>query len=136
MTTRDFTKDRAENHTFIVGDNTYTAVAGLPAQSMLDFAGKFSGLTPETPVDTQLEVFTEILGALLEDDSYTVFREAMATKDRQNMIEFDQMENIISWLLEEFGMRPTQPSSPSATGPVSPDGGINWTGSTPVAEYV
>jgi hypothetical protein len=136
MTTRDFTKDRSAGHTFTVGENTYTAVAGLPAQSMLDFAGQFGGLTPATPVDEQLKVFSEILGALLEDDSYTVFREAMATKHPVNMIEFDQMEQIITWLLEEFGMRPTQPFSPSVTGPVSPDGGTNWTGSTPAVELI
>lgn len=136
MTTRDFTKDRSKAPSFTIGDNVYTAVVGMPAQTMLDFAGAFGDMSQSTPVDEQLKVFTEILGSLLEDDSYRVFLDSMASKHPRNMVDFEQVQEVIEWLLGEFGMRPTQLSSLSATGPDGPEPGTNLTGSTPVVELI
>lgn len=133
---KDFTKDRGAPPAFRVGDHVYTAATGLPAQTVLDFATQFGALTTATPVAEQITVFAEILDQLLEDESAKTFRENMASKHPRNMIEFDQLESIIEYVMEKFGLRPTQPSSPSASGPELPDDGTSWTGSTPAVELI
>lgn len=133
---KDFTKNRKKAPTFTVGDNTYAATVGLPAMTMLGFAVKFGEMQVNTPIDQQVPVFTEIMDQLLEDDSAKIFRESMETKHPRNMIEIDQLQEIIEWLLGVFGLRPTQPLSPSAPGPDNPEPGTSLTGSTPVVELI
>jgi hypothetical protein len=54
-------------------------------------------------------------------------------KDRTNPVEIDQLSDIVLWLLEEYGLRPTQLSSNSSPGPENPASGTNSTDSTPAA---
>jgi hypothetical protein len=133
---QDFTKKRSAPTRFRVGGNVYTALVGLPSQTVLDFATQFGALTTATPVDQQVRVFAEILDQLLEEDSAKLLREMMRSKHPADMIEIDQLESIITYVIEKFGLRPTGPSSPSASGQELPDGGTNWTGSTPAVELI
>lgn len=128
---KDFSKERAPSIDFKIGRHEYHAVVGLPAQVMLDFVTKFGAITGHTPVDQQITAFSEILGMVLEDSSMELFRENMRSKDRVDMIEFDQLESVLTWLLEEYGLRPTELPSPSAPGQPDPEPGTNWTDSTP-----
>jgi len=130
MTTKDFSKKRAEAPSFTIGDHTYTGVVGLPADTVLAFTVRFGAMAAGTPVDQQIGAFKEILGSLLEPESFALLSEMTSSYDPVNMIEFDQLEQSISFLLEEFGLRPTTPSGPSAPGSDSPGSGIAWTDST------
>src|SRR5690606_41105458 len=58
-------------------------------------------------------------------------RFAARLKDKTNPIHDDQMSDVIIWLLEENGMRPTRPSQDSSDGSASPESGTSSTESTP-----
>jgi hypothetical protein len=47
--------------------------------------------------------------------------------DLENPIELEQASEVMIWLLEKYGLRPTQPSSNSADGSGNPASGTNST---------
>ncbi|MDF2711379.1 MAG: hypothetical protein K0R62_7031, partial [Nonomuraea muscovyensis] len=57
-------------------------------------------------------------------------------KDKTNPIEDDQMADAVLYLLEAYGLRPTQPSQPSSTGPASPASGTSSTDAQPPQESI
>lgn len=128
---KDYSKQREAFIPFRIGTNEYHAITGLPAQILLDFAAKFGSMeTGVTPVAEQVQAFTEMLELVLEPDSMALFLENMKSTDTVNMIEIDQIDRVLTDLVEEYGLRPTQPSSPSADGPPSPEPGTSLTGSS------
>jgi hypothetical protein len=127
---KDLSKKRGAAPRFRIGTRVYTGQVGLPADTVMDFTIRFGSMEAGTPVDQQIGAFKEILSELLEPESYRVLNEMTSSHDPADMIEFDQLEGAISYLLEAFGLRPTMPSDSSAPGPDSPGTGIAWTGST------
>ncbi len=99
---------------FRVNDDIFEAAPQLPL-SLLSMVPKFKSIAmePEKSRDTLLEFFDEIL----MDGSAAKFRERVFSKTAP--IGMPQMMNIITWLLEEYGLRPTEPSS---------DSSITWPG--------
>jgi hypothetical protein len=43
--------------------------------------------------------------------------------DRMNPLDSEQANEIMEWLMEEYGLRPTSPSSGSSDGSPTGDGG-------------
>lgn len=126
---KDFSKARKRIQ-FKIDDDVFEASPAVPAEILMDFAAQFSDLDPENaPVGKQLEAFRGVLELVLLDDSLTRFSERL--RDRRNPIDIDQMEEIITWLFEVYGLRPTEPSSGSPSGPSVPVSGMALTGSTP-----
>ena len=62
---------------------------------------------------------------VLLPESNALFQKRL--EDLENPIGLEQAGSVIEWLLEHYGMRPTEPSSDSSTGPVSPASGTNST---------
>jgi hypothetical protein len=125
---RDFTKKR-QDISFRVDDDIFHAARGVPAEVLLDFAAKFSGMETTASVADQLQAFRAMLDVVLLPESLERFNARM--RDRENPIEIDQVEDIVSWLMEQYGLRPTEPSSPSPSGSPGPDSGITSTATTP-----
>ncbi len=125
MAMRDFTKERKKLEFRIDGD-VFQATPAVPAEVLLDFARQFAGMTPEnTDVDTQLKAFDGVLDICLQDESLALFRARM--RDKANPIEIDQIEGVVMWLFEEYGLRPTEQPSNSVPGLPNPDSGTNST---------
>lgn len=125
---RDFSKKR-KDISFRVDDDMFHAARGVPAEVLLDFASEFSGMETSATVDQQLKAFRSMLEVVLVPDSLKRFNERM--RDRENPIEIDQVEEIVTWLMEQYGLRPTEPSSSSPGGPSDPVPGITSMASTP-----
>jgi hypothetical protein len=136
MPMKDFSKDRSEIPQFTIGDHTYTGLAGLPSGAMLKIATRFIGAQAVADIGEQIATFQEVIGQLLTDESAALFREMMDSKDARNMVDFEQMQDAITWLLEVHGMRPMTPSEVSSLGPPSPESGTDWTGSTLAVESI
>lgn len=130
---RDFTKKR-DDISFRVDDDVFHAARGVPAEVLMDFATQFSGMSLATPVDEQLKAFRSVFELVLLPESLERFTARM--RDRENPIEIDQCEDIVTWLMEKYGLRPTEQPSSSPPGPESPVTGTTWTGSTPGAELI
>lgn len=68
-----------------------------------------------------LESFSAFFKVVLQPDS----AERMEKKlyDRLNPLEVEQANDIMSWLMEEYGLRPSKPSSDSSAGSPTDDAG-------------
>lgn len=127
MTMRDFTRERKKIE-FQVDDDVFTAKSPIPAQTLIDFAAKFTSLGQASTVAEQLEAFNGVLELVLMPASLEVFRRRMSDPDEP--IAIDQVEEIITWLFEEYGLRPTELPSDSSDGQASLESGTDSTENT------
>lgn len=125
---RDFSKKR-KDISFRVDDDVFHAAPGVPADVLMEFAAEFSGLTVQATVDQQLRAFRGMFELVLHPDSLARFNERL--RDRVNPIEIDQVEQIITWLMEQYGLRPTELPSGSPPGLPGPESGTTSTATTP-----
>lgn len=126
--TRDFSRPR-NKIVFTIDGDVFEAAPVMPAQTLMEFAGHFANIG-EAPGDN-LDAMRGLLEMVLLPDSYLRLSERMRSKS--NPIDIVQVSDVISWLLERYGLRPTQPSSSSADGSPSPESGTSSTGTTPDA---
>lgn len=120
---KDFTRQRKRLRFRIDGD-LFEAATALPGKTLARFAARFADVE-KTPVAQQLDIFAEALGMVLLPESNARFQKRL--EDLENPIELEQASDVIVWLMEAYGLRPTQPSSPSATGQPSPASGTSST---------
>jgi hypothetical protein len=66
-----------------------------------------------------------MMSLVLEQPSADLFFARMSDKTRP--ISMPQMMKVVSYLMEAYGMVPTQPSSSSSPGPASPPTGTSST---------
>lgn len=128
---KDFSKARPTVE-FRIDDDMFFAFPALPARVLVEFAMTFDGVNQETPADKQMDAMLSILERALQPDSYKRF--AARVEDREKPIDLEQINDIMEWMLGEYGLRPTPLSEPSSTGSPSPDSGTSLTGNTPVVE--
>lgn len=126
---KDFSKAR-KRLVFRIDEDVFEAAAAIPAEVMIQFAERFTSADPTSmSPKEQVGIFREMLEIVLLPESMAVMRKRMA--DPRNPVDMGQLDEIITWLFEEYGLRPTQESS-SSSGGVSPPGpGTTLTGSTP-----
>lgn len=127
MTTKNFTRKRVPIQ-FEIDDDTFDAVSAIPADTLMEMTSEFDAMDGESAQES-ITAMLAVLEKFLRPASFKRFRERMG--DKENPVEFPQVSEVIFWLLEQYGMRPTQPSSGSADGQLPPDSGTSLTGSTP-----
>jgi len=124
---RDFSRKR-KRLTFRIDDDIFEAAPALPGKTLGAFATRFADIE-KVPVAQQLDVFAEALGLVLLPESNARFQKRLS--DLEQPIELEQASDVVAWLMEEYGHRPTQPSSPSSTGLPSPASGTSSTDAQP-----
>lgn len=124
---KDFSRKRARL-VFRIDDDLFEAATALPGNVLAQFATRFSNIE-SIPLDQQLKVFADALGMVLLPESNGRFQKRL--DDLENPIELEQASDVIQWLLEAYGLRPTEPSSDSSTGPPSPVSGMSSTDAQP-----
>lgn len=126
---KDFGKKRAEV-SFTLGDrpeDKYICVPALSLPAIQELAligGRFSN---ESAVDS----FVEFFNLVMDEDSARRIEHKMR-HDRMDPLDKDQAVAIMNWLLEVYGLRPTQPSSDSSSG--SPNDGSGTPSEAGVSE--
>lgn len=106
---RDFSYVQV-SHPFRIGDDVFHALPDVPFD-MLAQVTKLSNVEQsirQYGADVVLEIFT----SFLQDDSAQLFKQRVAEKK----IGLKKVMEILPWLMEKFGLRPTQPSSNSSDG--------------------
>lgn len=126
---KDFTRER-KPITFTIDDDKFDAVPAIPAQTLMDMTSEFESMDADNAAES-IKAMQEVLEKFLMPASFRRFTERMSSQAEP--IEFPQVNDVIFWLLEQYGMRPTQPSSESADGLQLPETGTNLTGNTPDA---
>jgi hypothetical protein len=125
---KDFSKVRKRIR-FQIDEDVFEAAPAVPADILIDYTQEFAGVDPEKiPVDQQLKVFRSVLELTLLPESLERFTARM--RNRENPIEIDQIGDVITWLFEEYGLRPTELPSDSSGGQLNPASGTSSTVST------
>ena len=118
---KDFTRERKEIK-FKIDADVFEAARAIPGEILAEFATKFSGIS-DAPPSEHLPAMLGAVEMVLVPESFKRFRTRLS--DLENPIDIEQIGEVITWLLGEYGLRPTQLSSDSATGQLSPESGIN-----------
>lgn len=105
---------------FKINDDVFEAAPALPL-GLASQLSKFKDIAAEGASDKLLEFFDEILF----DQSAERFRERANSKTEP--LPMTLLMPIINWLLEEYGLRPTQPSEISSSTSESEDGSTTST---------
>lgn len=121
---RDFTRPRTRL-TFTIDDDVFEAAPVLPGDVYAEFVTHYTGTGEKQTYKEQHDQLKEALRLALLPDSFERFTDRL--KDKTNPIDDDQMSDVILWLLEAYGMRPTKPSQPSSDGQSSPESGMSST---------
>lgn len=121
---KDFSKAR-KKLLFRIDTDSFEAAPAIPAETLAVFATRFENIESVLPGD-RFKILSDALELVLLPESYGLLRERM--RDKTNPVELDQINDIILWLLEEYGLRPTQPSSASSVGQPNLESGTNLTG--------
>lgn len=117
---KDFSKGNAPI-AFTIDDDTFYAPARIPAQTLIDFTKMFDGLSENKDLSKTIEAFKATIRLVLMPDSATLFEQRMA--DLNNPIDLGQVNEVIPWLMEQYGLRPTEPSENSSDGQPNPESG-------------
>ena len=119
---KDFTRKR-DRVLFRIDDDVFEAAPALPAETLSEFAAQFGTVGESESAHERFQVMTSALELVLLPDSYTRFRERL--RDRAQPIEIDQLSDCLVWLLEQYGLRPTQPSYSLSDGLPDPASGTS-----------
>lgn len=107
---------------FRVGSDEFLAVPGVGIGTMADMVNAYTQLSTINRIDTtdpqsMLRAIDAIKGIftllLLDDDNATRFNNRLTSRTKP--ISVPTLMNIIQWLLEKYGLRPTTPSVASST---------------------
>ena len=107
---KDFAADDVEID-FWVGDDHFFAAPDIPLGIMQQMT-KLRNIQKhieEHGLNPLLDLFDEFL----DEDSAQLFRECVTVK---KTIGVHRIMRILPWLMEQYGLRPTQPSTPSLDG--------------------
>jgi hypothetical protein len=128
MAKKNFTKQRQAIE-FEIDDDVFYAHKGIPADTLIRYAAKFESLDMEkSSVMDKLDTYHDALELCLEPASFKRFVDRLS--DPANPIDGDQLDEVTTWLFEQYGMRPTQPSGNSSDGLSLPETGTTSMEST------
>lgn len=128
---RDFSRKRKRLNFHIDGEE-FEAASVLPGDVFAEFVTLYNSTGDTETYQQQHDLLKQALNLALLPESWQRFTDRL--KDKTRPIDDDQMSDVVLWLLEEYGLRPTQPSQPSSDGSASPEPGTSSTESTQPAE--
>lgn len=131
---KNFSKTRKPVQ-FQIDADVFDAVPTIPAETMIEFAESMSSADPtKMSPGEMVGALRRVIEMVLQPESLKRFKERM--KDPREPIDMEQLDEIVTWLFEEYGMRPTQEPSNSSVGgsPVVP--GIGSTVTLPGVELI
>lgn len=123
---KDFSKKR-ERIVFRIDADDFEALSVLPIPVMQDLVAQAAGLKDQEVNETVLKDVLNIFNTILLPESAARFQSRVNSVD--NPVDLAQVMDIMVWLMELYGQRPTQQSSDSSVGsPNGTDGTISMDG--------
>jgi len=107
---------------FNVGKDHFICAPDIPLGIMQKIAGLKN--LQDTVQKDGMEPILAVFDEFLTSTSAVLFRECVEVK---KTIGLRRIMRILPWIMEKYGLRPTQPSSPSSTGLSDGETGINST---------
>lgn len=130
---RDFTR-QPKVIEFQIDADVFRCHPRLPAQVLIDFALKADAMGDNPTGEQGIQAMLDVLEATLLSDHFKLFRSRMS--DHERPIDFEQVNAIVPYIMEEYGLRPTVPSEESSDGPSSQESGTSLTASTSPVELI
>lgn len=128
---KDFSRERKAIQ-FRVDTDVFHAAPAIPAEIMLEFATRYEDASSIKGVDKQYDALSGVLELVLLEDSYQLIRRRM--RDRSRPIDLAQLNDIVVWLMEQYGMRPTRAPRESSPGRRNRASGMNSKATAPDEE--
>lgn len=125
---KDFTRSRPVVQ-FQVDDHVYRGIDAMPAEDMVEILAKLQAVDDDD-INQVYAMVQYVARELLDKPSADIFVKRMS-RGSDRPIDFEQSNEIVMWLMEQYGGRPTMPSGPSGVGLPNPTSGQSLTGSTP-----
>lgn len=119
----DFAADDEEIE-FYVGPDRFVCVPDVPLGMMQKVTQLRNIRAVVEEQGGDLEPILQIFDELLTPESATLFRECITVK---KTIGVRRLMKILPWIMEKYGLRPTQPSTPSLDGSVDGESGTSST---------
>lgn len=121
---KDFTlPSDGESLKFRIGADIFDAVSTIPLGLLPDVVSTGANLADGS--QDKIEKVLNIFDVLLWDESAAKLRERI--RDKKNPISDKHILPIVHWLLEQYGLRPTQPSDTSSSSSDVTDGSTTST---------
>jgi hypothetical protein len=117
---------------FYIHDDLFEAAPELPLGLLADLA-RLRNVTEEVEKNG-IESIYMILDNLLFDESAALIRKRASNKRKP--VGVVQIMELIPWLLEQYGLRPTQPSQLSSSGSSDGTTGTSSTGGRSLTELM
>jgi hypothetical protein len=125
---KDFT-DTSEPIRFRINDDVFEAPSVLPVPVMQQLASAAADLKSQGSDAQALESIVHVFDVILVDESATLFRTRVNSK--ANPVGIKQIIDIMMWLLEVYGLRPTDQSSVSSDSSETETAGMPSTDGAP-----
>jgi hypothetical protein len=122
---KDFSRKNPPRE-FTADGDTFYCTPGVAAMLIGDIVVNIN--TTEA-LNEKMRFVEEFFNATLLDDSFELMKERLRSKT--NPIDIAQAMDIIGWLVEELGQRPTKPSSSSSDGSATEETGTSSTAGVP-----
>lgn len=109
---KDFSRPSREVK-FKIGRQDYDALSALPLGLAIDL-GKSAATLTGGELAEKIDTIWELFGGLLQGDGGE--RLKAQAYDKEDPLDLTQLTGVLFWLLEVYGLRPTEPSSSSSDG--------------------
>jgi hypothetical protein len=119
---KDFSKPR-KRVAFQIDGDVFEAPPVIPAMVLMDYTKSVQDRKDDAGVAEQMASMTGLLEMVLRPASYTLFVQRLADRDRP--IGLDQLQEVIEFLMGEYGMRPTKLPAESPDGQLNQASGMN-----------
>jgi hypothetical protein len=121
---------------FRIDSDIFTVIPGLPALAMLRFAQLANQQQEDNDPDAARDIFERMFRLILTADCVDTFLDRMSdselAKPEPQPITIWQVQRITPWVLEQLGLRPTEPSGSSSDGSANPESGPSSTVNAPL----
>lgn len=121
-TVRDFT--RVVDVRFRIDDDIFVGKRGIAAFKLMTFGALFDGLSA-TDVMSNPDAFIKMFMLILEPKSAARFIERLDSDEEP--ITLEQVMDVLPHLMEQYGLRPLEPSPSSSDGLVNLGAGTSST---------
>ena len=101
----------AEKVEFELCGDTFSFRPQIPGKTMLDFARRTSD---DSNASENAGVLLDFFQSVMYPESHARFDVLISDPDKA--ISLESLMEIVSWLMETYGSRPTERSEPSSTG--------------------
>lgn len=117
---------------FKIDGDVFTGVRDLAADTAFEFSAYATALSADsTNPENRKNIMKSMIRALLVPESAERFIARLS--DTSNPIGLATCMDVVHFLFERYGLRPTQPDSDSSSGPDNPESGTSSTVSTSAA---